>query len=392
MIFALSNIKVEAAQTSNLTSNSEDSVYNLVEKMPDFPGGDKAVIQFLNQNMIYPAEAQKKNEQGRVIVQFVISKTGKVETAKVLRGVSKSLDNEALRVINLLPNWTPGEQNGQKVAVLKVMPIVFKNTVVSEADAWTITDKTLIVIDSIAMPSNFNTNILNPSKLISATILKPFPKEEKTRLINLYGKNAANGVILITSNKDEIYYAMTDSTDCKEDANKPEFVGGNAKLFSYIADSIQYPFVAKQLKTQGKVIVRFKVDKTGKVTDSKVVKTLDYFLDKEALRVINTLPNWIPGTQCDKKVDIIVTMPVIFKLELPTTEVKEWKPNEKTVIMLDGVRLPSSFDLAWLNYANLVSYKVIQPGSTETNKKLIKQYGKDAVNGVVLIGTVKDVK
>jgi hypothetical protein len=121
-----------------------------------------------------------------------------------------------------------------------------------------------------------------------------------------------------------------------------------------------------------------------------VLRSLDYFLDKEALRVINTLPNWIPGTQCNGNVDIIVTMPVNFKIAQPETEKPAWKVNEKTIILLDGERLPSSFDLGLLSYAGLSSYKVLEPTTPEVTKKLVSKYGKDAVNGVVLIGTKEE--
>lgn len=384
------NLQALPLSASQKASVSEDSVYSVVEKMPEFTGGEKGIMTFLNQTILYPADAQKKNEQGRVIVRFVINKAGKVEKAEVLKGVCPSLDNEALRVIGLLPDWIPGEQNGEKVAVYRILPVMFKMT--SEEDAWEINEKTVVVIDGVRMPENFNTKILNPSKLTSAIVLKPFPKDEKSRLIDVYGKQAANGVLIITSNKDEMFYALGDTiginTDCKEVVSKPVFAGGITQMLSYIADSIQYPFVAKQLKTEGKVIVRFLVDKSGKVSDAKVMKSLDYFLNKEALRVINTMPNWIPGSKCNEKLAILVTMPVSFKLDIPAAE-KTWERNENTIILLNGERLPASFDLAWLNYSNLSSYKVLQPSTKEINKKLVKDYGKDAVNGVVLIETEK---
>jgi TonB family protein len=156
----------------------------------------------------------------------------------------------------------------------------------------------------------------------------------------------------------------------------------------YLSDSIQYPFVATQLKKEGKVAVQFKVDVAGKISEAKVKQSADYFLDKEALRVVSTMPDWTPGAKCDQKLNILVTMPVVFKLALPAAE-KGWERNDKTIILLDGERMPSSFDLNWLNYANLASYKVLQPGDKAVNKKLVSEYGKDAVNGVVLIETNK---
>jgi len=393
LTFAIKNdLQAKQLSANGTASVSADSVFTVVEKMPEFPGGEKEIFTFLKQTIQYPADALKKNEQGRVIIRFVISKTGKVENIEVIRGVSQNIDNEALRVVGLMPNWTPGEQNGQKVAVYYTLPVMFKMT--SEEDAWEINEKTVVLIDGVKMPENFNTKILNPNKLISAKILKPFPKEEKTKLIKLYGKQAENGVLLITSNKDEMYYNLADTTDiivnndCKEEVSKPEYIGGKTQLLKYLADSIQYPFVAKQLKTEGKVIVQFLVDKTGKISDTKVIKPLDYFLDKEALRVINTMPNWSPSAKCNDKLAIWVTMPVVFKLETPTAE-KAWERNDKTIILLDGQRLPATFDLAWLNYSNIASYKVLQPSTNEINKKLVKDYGKDAVNGVVLIEMAK---
>jgi TonB family protein len=383
-------LKTAQLAADSLISQNEDSVYGVVDKMPEFPGGEKELFGFMNKTIHYPAAAKKTNEQGKVIVQFVVSKSGKVEKAKILKSVSPVLDNEALRVVGLLPDWIPGEQDGKKVAVYKVVPVLFQN----EETAWTVNDKTVVVIDNVIMPSGFDTRILSPAKLASALVLKPFPKEEKAKLIAKYGHQAANGVIYITTKKDEMEYVLADSlinTDkmgCKEQAIVPEFPGGKKQLMTYLADSIQYPFVAKRLKTQGKVFVQFLVDKTGKISDAKVIKRVDYYLDKEALRVVNSMPDWTPGAKCGEKLNIYVTLPIAFKLEIPEAE-KAWEKNEKTVVMLNGVKLPAAFDLKLLNFASLASYKVLQPETKEITKKLVSKYGKDAANGVVLITTAK---
>lgn len=380
----------------NIQNSIGDTVYNFVEKMPEFPGGEKEVVKFLSKTMVYPEKARKKDEHGKVIVQFVVSKTGKVENAKVLKGVSKELDAEALRVINLLPDWTPGEQNGEKVAVYRIIPILFQNTPPEEA--WKITDKTLVVIDNVKMPANFNVAILNIDKFATVTVLKPFPAKERSRIMSKYGRQAENGVILLTSNKTEIRYALPDSvlnptltkdTTCKEDIILPMYPGGEEKLLSYIADSIQYPFVAQRTKTEGKVFVRFMVDTKGKVSDVSLVRHVDYFLDKEALRIMNILPDWTPGAKCDTKLNFLVTVPVTFKLNLPATEKKEWVKNDKTIMLFDNERLPSSFQLEWLRYENLASYQVLQPTTKEVTKKLVSQYGRDAANGVIVITSRK---
>jgi len=391
LVFSLLFSVTAAAQSSVPVVNT-DSIYSIAETMPHFPGGENAMLNYIFQKTKYPSEAQKNKQEGRVILQFVVDKSGKVKNPTVLRSVSPSLDKEAIRIVKSFPVWTPGDQNGQKVAVYQTIPIAFKwEPVGNDSANWKVTEKTLVVIDGVSMPKKFNISILNTSKLTSAVAVRPFPKEEKQKLIEKYGRQAADGVLLITTNKYDMYYTMADSTGCKEDATTPKFIGGNEQMLKLIADSIHYPFSAKELKIEGKVFVRFRIDKTGKICDTKVLKSLEYFLDKEAVRVINTLPDWTPGKQCDKNVDIFVTMPVNFKITPDSTEKPVWNVTEKTVILLDGERLPSIFDLNWLNYTNLSSYKVLEPNTPEITKKLVSKYGKDAVNGVVLIGT-KEIK
>ena len=378
---------VTSSKAASYTNEiNQDSVFTVVETMPQFPGGEKALLNYIYQNTKYPAEAYKKKQEGKVILQFVVNKQGAVENAKIIRSISPLLDKEALRVVNSFPTWIPGIQNELNVAVNMTLPISFKYVAIDSTN-WQVNENTLVIIDDVKMPNNFNIAILNLGKFNDIKVFKPFPEQEKTRLIKDYGKQAADGVVLIKSNKYEMYYTLNDSTECKEAATIPKFEGGNDLLFQQLADSIQYPFVPKRMKTEGKVIVQFTVDKTGKLLDAKVVKQLDYFLDKEAIRVINTLPKWIPGTQCGKNTDINVTMPVEFRLKVAATETPQWKVNEKTIILLDGERVPNIFDLSWLNYANLTTYKVMAPSTKEVTKLLVKEYGKDAVNGVVLIGT-----
>jgi len=97
--------------------------------MPQFPGGDAALVKWLSSHMKYPAMAAENNVQGKVIMQFVVDKTGKVTRAKVARSSGdESLDNEALRLCTALPDFTPGSQNGQPVSVWYTMPVTFKLT------------------------------------------------------------------------------------------------------------------------------------------------------------------------------------------------------------------------------------------------------------------------
>lgn len=104
----------------------ENKVFDVVEENPSFPGGQAALMQWLNENIKYPVIAAENGIQGRVIVQFVVSKTGSISDVRVVRGVDPSLDKEAVRVVNNMPNWTPGRQNGTTVNVRFTLPVTFR--------------------------------------------------------------------------------------------------------------------------------------------------------------------------------------------------------------------------------------------------------------------------
>ena len=109
-----------------LPKRDENEILKSVEQMPQFPGGDAALIKYLDSHIQYPPEAAKNNIQGRVILQFVVDKTGEIGEVKVVRSVDKDLDKEAVRLIKTLPKFIPGRQNGQAVAVWYTLPVTFK--------------------------------------------------------------------------------------------------------------------------------------------------------------------------------------------------------------------------------------------------------------------------
>ena len=104
----------------------KEEIFKSVEQMPQFPGGEAALMKYLSSHINYPPMAAENNVQGRVVVQFVVDKTGKVGEVKVVRSVDKDLDKEAVRVCKSLPKFTPGRQNGQPVSVWYTLPVTFK--------------------------------------------------------------------------------------------------------------------------------------------------------------------------------------------------------------------------------------------------------------------------
>ncbi|MGQ1947768.1 TonB family protein [Geofilum sp. OHC36d9] len=111
--------------TTKKEEPENDTVFKIVEEMPEYPGGQEALREFVASNIKYPAEAQKGKIEGKVYVTFIISAKGKVENTEVIRGVHETLDKEALRVVNAMPDWKPGMQRGKPVAVEYTIPINF---------------------------------------------------------------------------------------------------------------------------------------------------------------------------------------------------------------------------------------------------------------------------
>ena len=108
------------------TERNKGDVFDVVETMPQFPGGPQELFSFLSKNIRYPKDAMEGNIQGRVIVTFVVGKDGSINDARVVKSVNPSLDAEALRVISSMPNWTPGTQSGKAVNVKYTVPITFR--------------------------------------------------------------------------------------------------------------------------------------------------------------------------------------------------------------------------------------------------------------------------
>ena len=115
-------VKVDETEVSQ----KEGEIFQVVEQMPEFPGGMQKAMEFLGKNIKYPATAQQAKIEGRVIVQFVVGKDGSISDVKIARGVSPDLDAEAMRVVSLMPKWNPGKQRGQAVSVKYTMPIMFR--------------------------------------------------------------------------------------------------------------------------------------------------------------------------------------------------------------------------------------------------------------------------
>lgn len=129
-IMALNKLQLQAPSHSNAKTETQkladNKIYDVVEEMPQFPGGPSAMFEYLSKSIHYPREAEVKGIQGRVIVNFVVEPDGSISNVKVSKSVDPLLNKEAVRVVESMPHWIPGKQNGNAVRVKYIAPVTFK--------------------------------------------------------------------------------------------------------------------------------------------------------------------------------------------------------------------------------------------------------------------------
>ena len=112
--------------TSTAQTKKNNMVFDVVEVMPQYPGGQIAMLKYIMENIKYPEQAMKEGIQGRVTVRFIVEKDGSISDVKPVLSVHPLLNKEAVRVVKSMPTWTPGKQNGKPVRVRFNVPVMFK--------------------------------------------------------------------------------------------------------------------------------------------------------------------------------------------------------------------------------------------------------------------------
>lgn len=253
----------ETSNTVNVTHSmaveaeeDTDSVYFAVDKMPEFPGGVQAMGEYVYENMQYPKDALLDGRQAVVIVVVVVEKDGSLSSIHVRNQVSPVFEEEALRVVNSMPKWTPGEHRGKPARVLYWIPVVFQ-----------ITNDRLKALGYERVDASEN------------------PSEEES---------------------EQVYLAVE---------TMPEFPGGMEALMRYLSKNIKYPSAALDARAQGRVLISFTVDTDGSVINPIITKSVHPVLDLEAIRVVLNMPKWKAGVQKGKTVKVKYNIPVAFRIQ-----------------------------------------------------------------------------
>ena len=230
------------------------------EVAAEYPGGTPALMRFLSTKVKYPKEAEKRGEQGKAYVQFVVKSDGNVDNVQIAKtSGSKLLDDEAVRVVKSMPRWTPAKQDGENVSSMLTLPVAFK-----------LGDVPTVAVDA---------------------------PEGKNEVVD----------VKITAVDEEIYQIVE---------QQPEFKDGMGALMKYLSSNINYPQEAKDKNIQGKALIRFVVEKDGSITDVELARSSgNDLLDQESLRVVKSMPKWNPGKQAGRAVRTRFVLPVMFRLQ-----------------------------------------------------------------------------
>ncbi|MGV3504381.1 MAG: energy transducer TonB [Adhaeribacter sp.] len=255
-----------------------------------FPGGKKALQNYLGQNLRYPAPALKENRTGQVRIQVSVDARGHLKDFKILQADHELFAEEALRVLKGMPEWQPEDTSLEPVTL--VFPIVF------------------YLQDQAPMPAVKAE--LAPEKY---HLMAPF-------YIGAIGnpKAAPLAAQLAASPEDRIYTVVE---------TKPEFPGGEKKMKDFVMQNLRYPADALRTNTKGLVIVQFVVGSEGKIRDIRVVKPLGKGTDEEAMRVVGLMPDFKPAMHKGKPVAFRYTMPFRFGITNTVVEEVEFSRSRK---------------------------------------------------------------
>lgn len=252
---------------SPLVGIAQGEIFEIVEEMPKYPGGNDSLFSFISKNLSYPAIAKEKGKKGKVYIKFIVEPDKSISHLRVLKTFDESCSKAAMKVIKLTSgNWIPGTQRDKKVRVAIIIPVEFGLPILPIPE----------IVDEIEIEDDFEELIMP----------EPAPQPQ---------------------HKKEVF-EMVESM--------PKYLGGYDSLKVFINNNLRYPNTAKKAKKEGNVYLKFVVEPDGRVSKVRVLKSFDADCSDEAVRLIKlTSGKWQPGEQRGKKVRVNVVQPIVFKLD-----------------------------------------------------------------------------
>ena len=259
--------------SDELADDNPDKVHQVVEVQPEFPGGMKEMMKFIQNSLKYPEAAKAAGVEGKAFVQFVVKADGSIDNVEIMRSSGDaSLDAEALKVVKAMPKWKPAMNKGKAVNVKFVLPVVYKLPKEANGNGIYMSEgnkEKLLVVSGGAIYDG-DINEIDPGTIESVEIVKfPDLTPELQDKLKQTGKEA---VMYINTKKEKSNSAAGNEAVFTVCEKMPEFPGGQQELMKYLRVNVKYPKEARDAEVMGKVFVRFLVNKEGAVVDASVLK------------------------------------------------------------------------------------------------------------------------
>ncbi len=245
---------------------------------PIFTGGTAEMNKFISNNLRYPADAANRNAQGLVVYTFIVEKDGSLSNFELMHRADSLLNEEALRILQLMPPWRPAKYKNETVRSKTYVPMYFR--------------------------LNKNAKASNKNRTMAAA---PSPATRPTNPYTPQQTNASQTTETVTERIDTEVYTIVNKM--------PQFFNGERGLATFIANQMRYPIEARQQGIEGRIICSFIVGIDGSVSNVEVVQGLHPQLDAEAVRVLSIMPKWIPGENNGEKVSVKCLQPIDFTID-----------------------------------------------------------------------------
>ncbi|MBK7761794.1 MAG: TonB family protein [Bacteroidetes bacterium] len=237
---------------------SSPEIFEFVEQMPEYPSGEEAMYAYIYDHLKVPVEMQVNTISGRTIVGFYIDTDGDMKNLHIQRSLSNEWDNLVLKAFEGMARWKPGKQNGRAV--------------------------------NVAYSVSVNCNLGNVS---SEDVNEPasIDTEPTTK---------------VASGEEEVYDFVEQMA---------EFPGGENALMKFLSQNIKYPNAARENNIKGRVFVEFIVHTDGSIYGIKVLRGIGFGCDEEVIRVVKSMPKWMPAKMNGKPVAMRYKLPVMFAMK-----------------------------------------------------------------------------
>lgn len=295
---------------------------------PEFPEGKEALKEYLNKELNKISLLDDLENQGVVAVFIEVDSMGQIQKPFIGIGLDPTLDSIALSIAEAMPKWIPGSIDGKPVNMRTGLRISFmsKRERVSDQSSLQISvvDRTIPDVKEVESDEGYE---LGPFETIEVE------ETEEVESISLSSLEEGRGNIQISIKDiepEKYNYGIMISEpneheiSVEESANEepftlvdqmPSFEGGEAEMYKFVQENLVYPEDAEKAGIQGRVIVRFVVQKDGSLSNIRILRGTDPSCDREAIRVVKAMPRWKPGKQNGKEVPVYFTIPFTFRLD-----------------------------------------------------------------------------